>query len=119
VAWLFREMDNQCRISEGELQYFVVCSLWNQEESGAIETRRSPVCRGSEPVSAVRHPANQLDAHPFLSRSRLTLNEQLSLFEPANEVRPSEASVGSWAALALALVILPWVLVGWMIWVLV
>lgn len=70
-------------------------------------------------MNAAHHPANQLEAHPFLSRGRLTLNEQLSLFEPASESRSSGTpSVGSWAALALALVILPWALIGWMIWVL-
>jgi hypothetical protein len=70
-------------------------------------------------VNAAGHPVNQLDAHPILSRSRLTLNEQLSLFETASEVHPCGTSVGSWAALALALVILPWVLIGWVVWLLV
>ena len=52
------------------------------------------------------------------SRSRLTFNEQLCLFGAANEGRPPVTAVGSWAALALALVIVPWALVGLTIWML-
>lgn len=63
-------------------------------------------------------PAIYEDVQPTLSRTRLDFSEQLSLFGGANEARPPQASVRSWAALALALVIVPWVLVGWMIWTL-
>jgi hypothetical protein len=69
-------------------------------------------------VSAAYQLAYYVGEHPVLSRSRLTLNEQLCLFKPASEARPCQGSVGSWATLALALVILPWALVGWMIWML-
>jgi hypothetical protein len=69
-------------------------------------------------VSTPHHLAMAEDAHPRLSRSRLTLNEQLRFFGAANEARPPEKSVGSWAVLALALVIVPWALVGLMIWTL-
>ena len=58
------------------------------------------------------------DARPRVSRHRLTFNEQLCLFGAANEARPPVTAVGSWAALALALVIVPWALVGLMIWML-
>jgi hypothetical protein len=71
-------------------------------------------------VSTSHHLAMAEDAHARLSRSRLTLNEQLCFFRAANEARPPETSVGSWAvlALALALVIVPWALVGLTIWML-
>lgn len=69
-------------------------------------------------MNAAFQPAYYAGEHPVLSRSRLTLNEQLCLFEPASEARACQGSVGTWAALALALVILPWALVGWMIWML-
>jgi hypothetical protein len=55
---------------------------------------------------------------PTLSHTRLSFSEQLSLFGAANEARAPKTSVRSWAALALALVIVPWVLVGWLIWTL-
>ncbi len=50
------------------------------------------------------------------SRSRLTFNEQLCLFGSGNEVVSTQASFGWWATLALVLAIVPWVLVGVMIW---
>ena len=55
---------------------------------------------------------------PTLSHNRLSFSEQLSLFGAANEARAPQTSVRSWAALALALVVVPWVLVGWLIWTL-
>ena len=58
------------------------------------------------------------DARPRVSRHRLTLNEQLCLFGGAKEARAPVTAVGSWAALALALVIVPWTLVGLTIWLL-
>ena len=65
------------------------------------------------------HPlAMAEDVHPRVSRSRLTLNEQLCFFGAANDARPPETSVGSWAVLALALVIVPWALIGLMVWML-
>lgn len=70
-------------------------------------------------MNVAQHAAYHVDEHPVLSRSRLTLNEQLCLFEPVGGGHRSQGSVGLWAALAVALVILPWALVGWMIWVLV
>jgi hypothetical protein len=58
------------------------------------------------------------DAHRRVSRSRLTLNEQLCFFGAGNEAHPPETSVASWAVLALAIVIVPWALIGLMIWML-
>ena len=64
------------------------------------------------------HLAMAEDTHARPSRSRLTLNEQLCFFGAANEARPPETSVGSWAVLALALVVVPWAMVGLTIWML-
>ena len=69
-------------------------------------------------MSTSHHLAMAEDAPARLSRSRLTLNEQLCFFGAANEARPPETSVGSWAVLALAIVIVPWALVGLTIWML-
>lgn len=69
-------------------------------------------------MSTPHHQAMAEDARPRLSRRRLTLNEQLRFFGAANDARPAETSVGPWAVLALALVIVPWALVGLMIWML-
>ena len=49
-------------------------------------------------------------------RSRLTFNEQLSFFAAAEEVGPSQTFFGWWATLALVLAVVPWVVVGFMIW---
>jgi hypothetical protein len=57
------------------------------------------------------------DTRP-LGRGRLAFHEQLRLFGTVNESRRPEVPVRTWAALALALVIIPWVLVGWVIWTL-
>jgi hypothetical protein len=64
-------------------------------------------------VNTSHHLAAE-DARP--RGSRLTLNEQLCFFGAANEGRPPETSVGSWALLALAVVIVPWALIGLTIW---
>jgi hypothetical protein len=69
-------------------------------------------------VHTSHHLAMAEDAHPRASRGRLTLNEQLCFFGAANEARPPETSVGSWAVLALALVIVPWALIGLTVWIL-
>jgi hypothetical protein len=53
---------------------------------------------------------------PLRSRSRLTFNEQLCFFGSGNEVASTEASFGWWATLAALLAIVPWALVGLMIW---
>jgi hypothetical protein len=53
-----------------------------------------------------------------LGRRRLAFNEQLCFFGATNEARPPETAVGSWAVLALAIVIVPWALLGLMIWML-
>jgi hypothetical protein len=58
------------------------------------------------------------DAYPRAGRSRLTFNEQLRFFGATNDARPPVTYVGSWAVLALALVIVPWTLLGLMIWML-
>jgi hypothetical protein len=50
------------------------------------------------------------------SRSRLTFNEQLCLFAQGNDAVVTRASFGWWATLALALAVVPWALVGVMIW---
>jgi hypothetical protein len=69
-------------------------------------------------VSTSRHLAVGETAHQRLSRRRLAFNEQLCFFGATNEARPPESAVGSWAVLALAIVIVPWVLLGLMIWML-
>lgn len=70
-------------------------------------------------MNTARHPETRGDApRPLLSRNRLTLNEQLCLFGPGNDAYSSAGSVRSWAALAVALVIIPWALIGWTIWML-
>ena len=56
------------------------------------------------------------ETKPLRVRSRLTFNEQLCFFAPASNVDSTQASFGWWAALALVLAIVPWVVVGWMIW---
>ena len=53
---------------------------------------------------------------PVHARSRLTFNEQLCLFAPANNVGSTQTFFGWWATLALVLAVAPWVVVGWMIW---
>ena len=53
---------------------------------------------------------------PFHVNTRLTFNEQLCFFAPANSVVPTQTSFGWWATLALVLAVVPWVVVGWMIW---
>lgn len=67
---------------------------------------------------STRRSAIPKESRPLRSHTRLTFNEQLCLFGPANEALQSEASVRSWTVLGLALVILPWALIGWVIWVL-
>ena len=73
---------------------------------------------GRNLVNTPHHIAIAEDAHSRLSRHRRTLHEQLCFFGAANEARPAETSVGSWAALALALVIVPWAVLALMIWML-
>ncbi len=86
----------------------------------SMETRINEV----GPVTVGQHSAVRQDVRPVLNREpllrrgRLTSSEQLSLFEEADEAHAPVASVTSWAPLALALVIVPWVLVGWIIWTL-
>jgi hypothetical protein len=70
-------------------------------------------------VNTSHYPTVRRDPQPYRGRGRLTLNEQLCLFAPVSEAGPSEVSYGSWAALALALIIVPWALIGWMIWMLI
>lgn len=69
-------------------------------------------------MSTPHHLAMAEDAHPRLGRNRLTLNEQLCFFGTTNEARPPKTSVGRWAVLALAIVIVPWALMGLLIWTL-
>lgn len=69
-------------------------------------------------MNTSHHLAMAEDVHPRASSSRLTLNEQLCFFGAANEAGPPRTSVGSWAMLALAVVIVPWALVGLAIWML-
>ena len=69
-------------------------------------------------MNTSHHLAMAENAHPRASAGRLTLNEQLCFFGAANEGRPPQTSVGSWAILALAVVIVPWALVGLAIWML-
>jgi len=67
-------------------------------------------------VSTSHHLAMAEDARA--RARRLTLNEQLCFFGAANEARQPVTSVGSWALLALAVVIVPWALIGLTIWML-
>lgn len=69
-------------------------------------------------MSTAHHPSTHQDVRLNVARSRLTFNEQLCLFGPVNEARAPEASVRPWAWLALVLAVLPWVLVGLMVWML-
>ena len=69
-------------------------------------------------MNTSHHLAIAEDARPRVGRHRLTFNEQLCLFGAANEARPPVTAVGSWAMLALALVIVPWALIGLTIWIL-
>ena len=64
------------------------------------------------------NPTIDWETYPVLSLSRLTLSEQLSLFATGEEAGPPRARLGPWAPLGLALVLLPWALMGWMIWAL-
>ncbi len=50
------------------------------------------------------------------SPGRLTFNEQLCFFGSGNEAISPQTSFGWWATLAVLLAIVPWVLVGFMIW---
>jgi hypothetical protein len=63
-------------------------------------------------------PTIDWETYPVLRVSRLTGNEQLSLFAMDEEVCSRGARPGQWALLGLAAVILPWILIGWMIWAL-
>jgi hypothetical protein len=69
-------------------------------------------------VNTAHNPGSSGNTHPVLSRNRLTFNEQLRLFGPTVQGRPSETSVGPWAVAALALAILPWAAIAWGIWML-
>lgn len=64
--------------------------------------------------------AHRTMSHPqpmlLRTRSRLTFNEQLCFFGSGNEVTSTEASFGWWATLAVLLAIVPWALVGLMVW---
>lgn len=70
------------------------------------------------PVSLADYPTIDWETYPVPSLSPFTLNEQLSLFATGDEAGPPRAHLGRWAPLAFALVILPWALIGWMIWAL-
>ena len=67
-------------------------------------------------MSTVHQPVTQRHQSPLRGRSRLTFNEQLCFFAPRNDAVSTQASFGWWATLALVLAVVPWVLVGWMIW---
>jgi hypothetical protein len=69
-------------------------------------------------VSSAHYPSTQQQARLSRVNSRLSFNEQLRLFAPANELPAPETSLRPWALLALALTVLPWAFVGLMIWVL-
>jgi hypothetical protein len=60
----------------------------------------------------------QSDTRPLGRGSRLAFNEQLRLFGTVKDSHRSGVPVRTWAALALVLVIVPWALVGWTIWLL-
>jgi hypothetical protein len=59
---------------------------------------------------------SQRDPLPLRSHSRLNFNEQLCFFASGNVGAAARVSVGWWATLALLLAVLPWALVGVMIW---
>lgn len=95
----------------------VVHPLCEAGHVGTLYDSMEPRLQEVGPVQVADPPAIHEDVQPTLGRTRLDFSEQLSLFG-ANDARPPQTSVRSWAALALALVIVPWVLVGWMIWTL-
>jgi hypothetical protein len=67
-------------------------------------------------VNTAHHTVSHRQPMPLRTRSRLTFNEQLCFFGSGNEVTSTEASFGWWASLAVLLAIVPWALVGLMIW---
>jgi hypothetical protein len=66
-------------------------------------------------VSIAQQQMTRPQTTPLRVRSRLSFNEQLSFFAPTNDVVPSRP-VGWWATLGLVFAVLPWALVGLMIW---
>jgi hypothetical protein len=86
--------------------------------SNLCPTAWGPGCRRSEPLSTAHHSVSQRDRPPLRSRSRLTFNEQLCFFAPRTDASATQVSYGWWATLALVLAIVPWALVGVMIWML-
>jgi hypothetical protein len=67
-------------------------------------------------VNTAHRTVSDAQPKPLRGRSRLTFNEQLCFFGSGNEVTSAEASFGWWATLAVLLAIVPWALVGLMIW---
>jgi hypothetical protein len=67
-------------------------------------------------VNTAHHAVSHAQPMPRRTGSRLTFNEQLCFFGSGNEVTSTEASFGWWATLAFLLAIVPWALVGVMIW---
>jgi hypothetical protein len=51
--------------------------------------------------------------------SRIGTYKQPTLFGPVHEAPPSGTNYTSWAVLAVLLVVIPWSLVGWLVWTLV
>jgi hypothetical protein len=69
-------------------------------------------------VNTAHRTVSHTQPMPLRRASRLTFNEQLCFFASGNEVSSTEASFGWWATLAVLLAIVPWALVGFMIWML-
>ena len=69
---------------------FVRCA--HPQVSVLFASRGARSAGGSEPVNTSHHLAMAEDAHARVSRSRLTLNEQLCFFGAANDARPPETS---------------------------
>jgi hypothetical protein len=102
----------------------VVHPLCETGSLNALYDPMEPRLQEVGPVTVADAPAIRQDVQPVVSHDpavshdRLRSSEQLSLFGEANEARAPESSVTSWAALALALVVVPWVVIGWIIWML-
>ncbi len=70
------------------------------------------------PVTFAANPTIERETSPVLSGGRLSRNGQLSVFATGEVARTAGPPHGSWASLGLALVVLPWVFIGWTIWAL-
>ncbi len=64
------------------------------------------------------NPTIERETSPVLSGGRLSRNGQLSVFATGEVARPAGPLMDRGPSLGLALVVLPWVFIGWTIWAL-